>query len=244
MKKIIGSICFVLQRIIGFAQSDTLFWSDDTFLTSNTVVKPTLQPTVNTTEDTTTMVKLVSPSDSSNQIPQKMFLTQRLLWGKKGLMRNFDKFDLSPSDREREISIRDKMISAHQFLGYATLAGLASFGVTGIMINKDKEIRDLHQELAGVTNLLYFSTATMVLFATPRLKDRNSGWSNVKINKTLSILHFIGMITTNVLAERSTHDPDLVKYHKIAAISTFATYLASTIVIRHYISYKIIDTLF
>ena len=37
-------------------------------------------------------------SDSSNQeklLPDHIIFTQRLLWGKKGLMRNFDAFELT-----------------------------------------------------------------------------------------------------------------------------------------------------
>ncbi len=232
MKKLIVAILVILNTNMAFTQSDIDNMSDNSKLSTDSMDQPKQVLIVNTIDDTTQFVKLVSPSDSTIPLPRKMFLTQRLLWGKKGLMRNFDRFELSHSYREREISIRDKMISAHQFLGYATLIGLASVGVTGIMIKNDNDVRDLHEGLAGVTNLLYFSTATMVLFAPPRLKDRDSGWSKVKIHKVLSILHFIGMITTNVLAERSTHNSDLLKYHKIAAITTFAAYFASTIVIK------------
>jgi hypothetical protein len=61
-------------------------------------------------------------------LPTHYLPTQRLLWGEKGLMRHFDSFKLSEESRERELEIRDKMFTAHRYLGYATLAGAVNIG--------------------------------------------------------------------------------------------------------------------
>lgn len=71
---------------------------------------------------TTDSVKIQVAADAL--LPTHYPLTQRLLWGEKGLMRNFDSFKLSEESRELELDIRDKMFTAHRYLGYATFTGL------------------------------------------------------------------------------------------------------------------------
>lgn len=176
---------------------------------------------------------LTSPSQETVQLlPRHMMFTQRILWGERGLMRNFKTFELSEAGRDREMDIRNKMLVAHEYLGYATLASLAGECVVGIMLYNGKNVSGLHEGLAGFTNTCYFSTAALALFAPPRLKDRPSGWSYAKIHKALAIVHFTGMIATNILAGLAEDNHKMVKYHRAAAIATFASYFAATIVIK------------
>lgn len=171
-------------------------------------------------------------SEELSLLPRHMMLTQRILWGEKGLMRNFKTFELSEAGRDREMEIRSKMLFAHEYLGYATLAAMAGECVVGIMLYNGKNVSDLHEGLAGFTNTCYFSTAALALFTPPRMKDRPAGWSSAKLHKTLAVMHFAGMIATNILGGMSEHNHTMAKYHRAAAIATFASYFAATVVIK------------
>ena len=138
-------IFLVLSTSIAVAQTDSI---------SEVISSPSAE---------TVMQDSIANSTNTQQfIPQKMMLTQRLLWGKNGLLRNTT---ANPEDEMyREMKIRNKMITAHKFLGYATLAGLASECIAGILLDNGKNVRGLHSGLAGITNVAYFSTATLALF--------------------------------------------------------------------------------
>lgn len=178
-------------------------------------------------------VKKDSAVDSTAALlPKDMMLTQRMLWGEKGLMRQSKSFHLTEEGRDRELNIRNNMITAHRYLGYATLLGLASECVVGILLYNGKDVSGLHGGLAGVTNILYFTTAGLAFFSPPRAKERESGWSNAKLHKTLAVVHLTGMIATNVLGGMSENNSDLAKYHRVAAIATFGSYLAATVVVN------------
>lgn len=173
-----------------------------------------------------------SSEQAAQLLPRHMMFTQRMMWGERGLMRNFKTFKLSESERDMEMEIRNKMLFAHEYLGYATLASLAGECVVGIMLYNGKNVSGLHEGLAGFTNTCYFSTAALALFTPPRMKDRPSGWSYAKIHKALAIVHFTGMIATNILAGLAEDNHKMAKYHKVAAITTFASYFAATVVIK------------
>ena len=174
---------------------------------------------------------LANATDSTQQfIPAKMMLTQRLLWGQNGFLRH-SKSNME-AEQDRQLNIRNKMITAHQYLGYATLAGLASECLVGILLDNGKNIRGLHEGLAGVTNVAYFSTAALALFSPPRQRGSERGWNKTKVHRLLSIVHFTGMIATNILAGLSEHNHSMVKYHKIAAITTFTSFMAATVAIK------------
>ncbi len=58
-------------------------------------------------------------ADTIKLLPDHYLFTQRILWGEKGLMRNFDMFKLSPTSRDIEMNIRSVMITTHQYLAFA-----------------------------------------------------------------------------------------------------------------------------
>ncbi|MBK7096683.1 MAG: hypothetical protein IPH57_17070 [Saprospiraceae bacterium] len=79
--------------------------------------------------DTTQSINLLdefSNSDNENMdlLPEKFLFTQRIMWGKKGLMRNFNRFELTPEKRQNELKVRRAMLVTHQALGFATLGGM------------------------------------------------------------------------------------------------------------------------
>ncbi len=171
--------------------------------------------------------ELKEKSDSATTLlPPKMIITQRLLWGEKGLMRPI--IQLNTANREKELKIRRTMLVAHQILGFITLGGMAGQGITGSQLYKGNyQIKDLHEGLAATVNLTYGATAAMSFFAPPPLINRDKKLSAIRLHKLLSIVHLAGMITTNVLAESAPK-----AYHRAAAIATFASFGAAIISVK------------
>ena len=64
-------------------------------------------------------------------LPDKMVFTQKLFWGKNGLFRKTGVSKLSLENREKELVLREKMLIAHQILGYVTFAGMIAQGILG-----------------------------------------------------------------------------------------------------------------
>jgi hypothetical protein len=177
----------------------------------------------------------LSLSDSSKVqlLPNKMIPTQRLLWGPKGLMRNFDRFELTPEKRQNELKVRRTMLVAHQILGFATLGSMVAQGIVGAKLyNGRYDLKDTHEMLAGAVNIGYFTTASLSLFAPPKTVDERKGYSSIKVHKLLAIVHMSAMIATNVLAGMVDNHPNLKPYHRAAAYTAFGAFAASMIVIK------------
>lgn len=172
-------------------------------------------------------------SDSVKLLPDHFLFTQRLLWGQKGLMRNFDYFKLSPEERERELRIRRTMLTTHQILGFATMGAMVAQGIVGSKLyNGDIGLKGTHETLAGVVNFGYFTTASLALFAPPKMLDERKGYSSIKVHKILAIVHLSGMIATNILAGQLESHPNLRPYHRAAAFTAFGAFAASMIIIK------------
>lgn len=184
-------------------------------------------------------------SDSSNQeklLPDHMILTQRILWGKKGLMRNFDAFELTPEKRAHELKIRRTMLVSHQILGSLTSLGMIAQGIVGAKLyNGDRSLKDLHGGLAAGVDIGYFTTASLSLFAPPKMLNERKGFSSIKIHKYLAVIHMTSMIVTNILADQvesegnlppSKHVLQMRKWHRAAAFTAFGAFLAAEVVIK------------
>ncbi|MFA5849006.1 MAG: hypothetical protein WC833_03910 [Bacteroidales bacterium] len=171
--------------------------------------------------------------ESQNLLPEKYLFTQRLLWGKKGAMRSFNIFKLSPESRDLEQEIRDKMFKAHRYIGYATLAGMVAQGIVGERLYRGNTgLKDLHEGLAGVVNIGYFTTAGLALFAPPRLNDRPKGFSTYKLHKYLVMVHLSSMIATNILSGMVEDNPSLKPYHRATAYVAYGSFFVSMVVIN------------
>lgn len=175
-------------------------------------------------------------SDSSSQVkllPDHFLFTQRLLWGEKGLMRSFNSFKLTPENRAKELKLRRTMLVIHQGLGALTSLGMIGQAVVGTKLyNGDAGVKDLHEGLAMGINITYFTTATMSLFSPPKMLNERKGYSSIKIHRYLAVLHLAGMITTNILADELENRPDLRKWHRAAAITTLASFVAAEVIIK------------
>lgn len=173
------------------------------------------------------LAELNKSSDTSSQLlPPKMLLTQRVLWGEKGLMRPI--IQLNTANREKELKVRRAMLVAHQVLGFITLGGMAGQGITGSQLYKGNYRNyEIHENLATAVNISYGATALMSFFAPPPLINRDKKLSAIRLHKWLSVVHMAGMIATNVLAENGPKS-----LHRAAAITTFASFGAAIISIK------------
>jgi hypothetical protein len=172
-------------------------------------------------------------TDSVKLLPDKFVFTQRIMWGKKGLMRNFKAFELSPEERQKELNIRRGMLVTHQIMGFTTLGLMVAQGFVGSSLyNGNYDKKDVHEALAAGINIGYFTTASLSLFAPPKMLDERKGYSSIKLHKALAIVHLSGMIATDILAAQLESNPDLRPYHRAAAFTTFGAFAASMIVIK------------
>lgn len=174
-----------------------------------------------------------STADQEKLLPNKMMITQRMLWGEKGLMRKFNRFELTPEKRQNELKLRRTALAAHQVLGFATLGGMLAQGIVGSRLyNGDYNLKDTHEALGAAVNFTYFTTASLSLFAPPKLIDERKGYSSIKVHKWLAVVHMSAMIATNVLANRIEDRPELKSYHRAAAYTAFGAFAASMLIIK------------
>ncbi|MDA0773492.1 MAG: hypothetical protein O2914_01735 [Bacteroidetes bacterium] len=161
-------------------------------------------------------------------LPENMLITQRLLWGNKGLLRTTGIAKLNKTQRQKELNLRRKLLVAHQVIGYATLAGMIAQGIIGgKLYNGDYSLKDTHENLGMTVNALYFAGAGLSLFAPPPLINKKvKGWSSMKAHKFLATIHLSAMIATNALSE------DNKKLHRAAAYTAFGSYAAAMIVLK------------
>ncbi len=188
--------------------------------------------------DSTQRVDLLSEisvdlNDTIDLLPSKFLFTQRIFWGENGLMRNFDYFKLSPAKRQNELKIRRTMLVLHQVFGFATLGGMVAQGIVGSnLYNGNTDLKGVHESLAVLVNTGYFTTASLSLFAPPKMLNERKGYSSIKLHKALALVHLSAMITTNILASALESNPDLRPYHRAAAFTAFGSFAASMIVIK------------
>ena len=176
---------------------------------------------------------LMKNQDSTTELlPKRMLLTQRVFWGEKGLLRPIS--PLTAFNREKELKLRRKMLMAHQIMGFVTLGGMVGQGIVGASLynNPGKHnLKDLHEGLASFVNITYSTTAVMSLFAPPPLINRDKKISAIRIHKWLSIIHMSSMIATNILADKAS-DPKFKPYHRAAAYTAFGSFAAAVIAIK------------
>jgi hypothetical protein len=193
------------------------------FITSTGFSQDDLLSDLMKTQDTTTEL-----------LPKKMLLTQRIFWGQKGLLRPIS--PLNAVNREKELKLRRGMLVTHQVLGFATLGGMIGQGIVGsrlynAMGNDYSKLKDVHEGLGAFVNITYSTTAVMSLFAPPPLINRDKKISAIRIHKWLSVVHMSSMIATNILAGKAG-DPKFKPYHRAAAYTAFASYAAAVIAIK------------
>ena len=174
---------------------------------------------------------MAETEDTVKLLPDRILFTQALFWGNKGLMRNFSYFELTPEKRQRELKLRRNMLGIHQILGFATLGGMIAQGFVGAKLYKDPKYKDTHEMLAAGVNISYFTTASLALFAPPKMLKDSKGLSSIKLHKYLGVIHLSSMIATNILAGPASSDAKYKPYHRAFAYTAFGAFAASMIVI-------------
>ena len=223
----IATFCLCVFYVNSQTQDSIVVPADSTIMTSEIPL---------TISDSAVLLDTISEASDSIQeplLPSHYLFTQRLLWGEKGLMRNFDMFALTAANREREIEIRAGMNTAHQITGYIALAGMIGSGISGqLLYNGNHNAKDAHEACVAITNISYVSSLAIGLFEPPPMRNRTTGFTKLNIHKTLAIVHVASMLTTNILSGLMEHNPALVPYHRAAAITAFSSLFLATVVIK------------
>jgi hypothetical protein len=195
----------------------------------------------NTTADSL-LLALTSDESSAKEslLPNRMLITQRILWGEHGLYR---KVGIAPKvltseTREHELKIRRTMFRIHQAVGLATAAGMLAQGIVGSRLykpgNYTDKLKNTHEGIGTGINIGYITTALMSFAAPPPMVNRKK-FDNIKLHKILSYVHLSGMIATNVLGQQingSSNPAKMKKWHRTAAFATFGTYTAAIVTIK------------
>lgn len=148
-------------------------------------------------------------------------------------MRRNGKYPLTLQGRESEMDLRETMNKWHRIGGYTALASMIGAGISGqLLANGHNQARTYHQLFTGLTNLSYFGSLTFGLFAPPPMTDREGGLSALNWHRSLAVLHVASMLTTNILAEMLPTNPNLIPYHRAAAITAFSSLLIASVVIN------------
>ena len=77
-------------------------------------------------------------------IPDKMIFSQKLIWGERGLLRKTGISKLSIENREKELILREKMLKAHQIIGYVTFAAMIAQGIIGGKLYNGENLSLIH----------------------------------------------------------------------------------------------------
>ncbi len=91
----------------------------------------------NDSTQTIDLLSEITTEDTTALLPDHFLPTQRLLWGQRGLMRNFNYFELTPEKRQNELKLRRGMLVTHQVLGFLTLGGMVAQGIVGSKLYND-----------------------------------------------------------------------------------------------------------
>ena len=165
-------------------------------------------------------------TEKPSLLPEKMLVTQRVLWGEKGLFRKTGIANLTIENREKELIVREKMLKAHQIIGYITFAGMIYQGILGgKLYNGDYSVYETHKTLGKVVSASYFTGAGLSLFAPPPLVNRKKeGLNNIRLHKILANVHVPAMIVTNIYADKQHGNRSHKEIHKASAYTAVASY--------------------
>ena len=161
-------------------------------------------------------------------LPEKMIFTQSLLWGEKGLFRKTGISPLNLENREKELKIRKTMLTAHQAIGYLTLASMVAQGIIGgKLYNGQDDLYNTHKTMGKIVNIGYFTGAGLSLFSPPPLINKKvKGLNSIKAHKMLALFIFqqwLQQIITKTKIKVIT---------KLQHIPAFASYATAVLVIK------------
>ena len=220
------------MRWIKFFTIFNLFMLSEQIFAQKTAADSLLTEISTPTEADSLLAELSAEMDKPKLLPERMLVTQNILWGQKGLYRALGIIPkLNEESREKELKIRRNFLKIHQAVGLITLAGMIAQGIVGAKLysNYSDDLKSFHTGLATGINFAYGTTAFMAFAAPPPLVSRK-GSSSAKWHKYLGYIHLTGMIATNILSHQAAQNPDYKPYHRAAAYTTFAAFAASIVV--------------
>ena len=181
------------------------------------------------TEEFENLINTEKPS----LLPEKMIFSQRILWGEKGLLRKTGIVKLSLENREKELVVRERMLKAHQIIGYITFAGMIYQGILGgKLYNGDYSVYDTHKKLGNIVTASYFTGAALSLFSPPPLVNRKKeGFNNIRLHKILANVHVPAMVITNIYADKQYEKKSYKEIHKVSAYTAVASYTLAMVTI-------------
>jgi uncharacterized membrane protein len=181
------------------------------------------------TEEFENLINTEKPS----LLPEKMIFSQRILWGEKGLLRKTGIVKLSLENREKELVLRERMLKAHQIIGYITFAGMIYQGILGgKLYNGDYSVYDTHKKLGNIVTASYFTGAALSLFSPPPLVNRKKeGLNNIRLHKILANVHVPAMVITNIYADKQYEKKSYKEIHKVSAYTAVASYTLAMVTI-------------
>ena len=181
------------------------------------------------TEEFESLINTEKPS----LLPEKMIISQRILWGEKGLLRKTGIVKLSLENREKELVLRERMLKAHQIIGYITFAGMIYQGILGgKLYNGDYSVYDTHKKLGNIVTASYFTGAALSLFSPPPLVNRKrEGLNNIRLHKILANVHVPAMVITNIYADKQYEKKSYKEIHKVSAYTAVASYTLAMVTI-------------
>ena len=174
------------------------------------------------------LFSLIDEEKKIELLPEKMIFTQSLLWGKNGLLRKTNISPLNLENREKELKLRKTMLTAHQTIGYITLASMLAQGIIGgKLYNGQDDLYETHKTMGKIVNIGYFTGAGLSLFSPPPLINKKvKGFNSIKAHKMLATVHFSAMVATNYYNDKNKVN------HKVAAYTAFASYATAVLVIK------------
>lgn len=175
-----------------------------------------------------------APTPVDSLLPSRLGPMEHVFWGRHGLMRHLG-LPLTEENREKEISIRRGMLTAHQIGGFLTLASMAATAVTGQMIinedyNASDEMYDRKRLLVTTTVVSYFVTAGLAML-TPPPAIRRDQWNSISWHKLLATVHFTGMIVTPLIGKQLKEDREKEVFHQTSGYVTLAALAGAMIVV-------------
>jgi hypothetical protein len=228
-------IRYLFVWLIGWLTITLAHAQDTTRVVQPAVAADTTQPAAGSAEDL--LGSLTDSISADPLLPNHMLLSQRLFWGKKGLLRLTNAAPLTQQGRIHELKVRRTMLKLHQIGGFVTLAGFVAQGIIGSQLYNARgedyrRLRSLHEGVATAINISYATTALLSLTSPPPAVGQRRGLSSIKLHKYLGIVHMAGMIATNVLAKKIGEDASLKPYHRAAAYTTFGAFATAIIVLK------------
>lgn len=209
--------------------------AQDTTRVAQPAAADTTRPAATSADDL--LGSLTDSIPAAALLPDHMLISQRLFWGKKGLMRITNASPLTTEGRSNELKVRRTMLKLHQIGGFVTLAGFIAQGIIGSQLYNARgedyvRLHSLHEGMATAINISYATTALLSLTAPPPAVGQRRGLSTIKLHKYLAIVHMAGMIATNILAGQIGDKPELKPYHRAAAYTTFGAFATAIIVLK------------